>query len=286
MKNLKTTTVVLIIALLTVYSCKKDEKEEIELDSSTISTNDNSRAEVLFSDIKKVVEEAADDEGQSGKKAGYTFGGCATVTTSPAWTDPSWPKTMTIDFGTTNCAGNNGVNRRGMLVVTLTDRFRNTGSVLTVQPQNYFVNDTKIEGTKTLTNNGYNSNNNLSYGVDVSNAVITFTDNTTITWQSTRTTEWIEGDSTTLFTNGFAGICDDVYLVTGSGSGVNRNGLSYSVNITSPLRKEVCCRWLVSGSLDVNPQGFPTRSVDYGSGNCDRFASITINGNVFNISMW
>ncbi len=286
MKNLKLTGLVLFSIVLTTYSCRKDKSEVVEVDNSTISSTDNSSAENLFSDMKKVVEEAADDEGQSGKKAGYSFGACATVSTVPAWTNSTFPKVMEIDFGANNCAGSNGVNRRGKLVVTLTDHFRDSGSVLTVQPQNYFVNDIKVEGTKTITNNGYNASSNLSYNVNVSNAVITFTDNTTITWNSVRTTEWIAGDGTTLFTHGLAGICDDVYSVTGSGSGVNRNGLNYSVVITSPIIKQVCCRWLVSGSLDVLPQGFATRSVDYGGGNCDNKATVTINGNVYNISMW
>ena len=271
-----------------MFSCKKD-KEVIE--NSTISSTDNGAAENIFADMKKVVEEAADDEGQSAKFSGndksgaFTFGASATVTTVPAWGDTTFPKVMTIDFGSTNCTGSYGVNRRGKLVVTLTDRYRNAGSVLTVQPQNYYVNDIKVEGTKTLTNNGYNASNHLEYTVDVSNAVITYTDNTTLTWNSTRTNEWIEGDSTTLFTHGLAGICDDVYLITGSANGVNRNGLNYSVNITSALRKEVCCRWVVSGSLNVIPQGFATRIVDFGNGNCDNQATVTINGNVYNVSM-
>jgi hypothetical protein len=73
---------------------------------------------------------------------------------------------MTIDFVATNCTGNNGVNSRGQLVITLTDRSRNVGSMLTVQPQDYFINDVKLDGTKRLTNNGDNSTNHLSYSVD------------------------------------------------------------------------------------------------------------------------
>jgi hypothetical protein len=287
LKKMRRLLLCLVIVFVTISSCKKDGKEVFELDNSTTSSKDNSEAENIFSDMKKIVEEAADDEGKSGKKAGYTFGSCAIVSISPAWSDSTiWPKIMTIDFGTANCTGNNGVYRRGKLLVTLTDRFRDLGSVLTVQPQNYYANDVKVEGTKTLTSNGYNSNNNLSYSVNVSNAVLTFTDNSSMTWQSSRTSEWIEGDSTDLFNDGVAGICDDVYSITGSGSGVNRNGLSYSVVITSPLRKEVCCRWLVSGSLDISPQGLSTRLVDYGTGACNRFATVTINGNAYNVSMW
>jgi hypothetical protein len=281
MKNI---TLITLSLFLIINSCKKDE--EIIIDNQTTSSKDNGAAENLFADIKRVVEEAANDEGQSGKKAGYSFGPCATVSTTPAWTNPTFPKVMTIDFGSTNCMGNYGINRRGIIQVTITGSYMDSGSVLTVQPQNYFVNDIKIEGTKTLTNNGYNVNNNLNFTVNVVNGTITYTDGTQATWASTRNNEWIEGDSTNLFTHGFPGLCDDVYLITGSANGVNRNGLAYTVSITSPLRKEICCRWVVSGSLDIVPNGLATRTVDFGTGACDALATITINGNTYNVYMY
>lgn len=287
MKYSKLLLVIGLLSIVFIYSCKKDE--ETVIDNSSISVRDNSMSENLFADIKRVVEEAANDEGQSarGEKSGsYSFGTCATVTINPAWVDTTWPKTMEIDFGTTNCTGIYGINRRGKLLVTLTDRYRNPGSILTVQPQNYYINDNKVEGTKTLTNLGLNGNGNLTFKVDVVNGIITYTDNSTTTWASTRTNEWVAGDTTSLITHGLAGVCDDVYLITGSANGVDRKGLSYTVNITSPLRKEVCCRWLVSGTLDLIPSGFATRTVDFGSGNCDNNATITINGNVYGVQLF
>lgn len=288
---MKTNNLLTLIALSTIIvlsSCRKDK--DMDVDSSTQSSTDNGAAENIFLDIKKVVEEAVDDEGQTAKfgnegKA-YTFGACATVTTVPAWGNPTFPKTMTIDFGSTNCTGYNGVNRRGQLIISITDHYRTAGSILTVQPQNLYINDVRVDGTKTLTNNGYNSNNHLEYVVQVSNAQLTYTDGTALTWNSTRTNEWIAGDSTTLFTHGIPGICDDVYLVSGSANGVNRNGLSYTVNITSPLRKEICCRWVSSGTMDIIPNGFATRTVDFGAGVCDNNATVTINGNTYNVNMW
>jgi hypothetical protein len=288
MKNIKYLTILLTVGLITIYGCKKDEENVI--DNQTTSAKDNSTAENLFGDIKRIVEEVANDEGQSSrignKSHNYSFGSCALVSINPAWVDTVWPKVITIDFGTTNCTGSYGINRRGKVIITLTDSYRNAGSVLTVQPQNYYVNDHKIEGTKTLTNNGLNANNNLSYSVNVTNGKITYTDGSVAQWTSTRTNEWIEGDTTSLLSHGLPGLCDDVYLITGSANGVNRNGLNYTVNITSPLRKEICCRWLVSGTLDVIPSGLATRTVDFGNGNCDNMATITINGNTFNVPMF
>lgn len=270
---------------LVIFSCKKDEKEDEKIDNQTTSSQDNAISQNMFDDIKKVVEEAAKDEGNTAR-AGLFFGTCAAVSITPAWIDTtSWPKVMTIDFGTSNCTGNDGVNRRGKLIVTLTDRYVNPGSVLTVQPQNYYVNDHLIEGTKTITNNGRNGSNNLSFTVQVTNGKVTFPAGGYTTWNSTRTNEWIAGESTTWFSNGLSGICDDVYLITGSANGVNRAGLSYTVSITSPLRKELCCRWLVSGVIEIAPSGLLTRTVNFGGGACDAIATVTIAGNTFTFVM-
>ena len=288
MKTLKYTSIIMLLIVI-ISSCRKDKKT---IDLDTFSSQDNSTAENLFADIKKVVEEVANDEGESNKSLNnksnkYSFGSCATVSVSPAWTDTaSWPKVITIDFGTSNCTGYYGVKRRGIITVSLTGRYRDPGSVLTVQLNNYYVNDYKVEGTKTLTNNGRNSNNNLSYSVSVSNGKITDLNGKSIEWTSSYTSEWIEGESTTLFTNGLSGLCDDVYLITGSGNGVNRNGVAFSATITSPLRKEICCRWIVSGSYEVAPSGLSKRTVDFGSGTCDNDASVTINGNTYNFKMF
>lgn len=290
MKKYKLLTYSLLISFLAIQSCKKENDESIDL--GTTASQDNGAAENAFADIKRVVEEAADDEGQSAKLSGgvksgsYSFGSCATVSINPGWLDPNWPKVMEIDFGSTNCQGAYGINRRGKLIVTLTDHYRDSGSTLTIQPQNYHVNDVKVEGTKTITNQGYNTSGNLQFDVDVVNGKLTYTNGDVTTWQSTRINEWVEGDSTTLFTHGLAGICDDVYLITGSASGVSRNNTNYSVTITTPLRKEICCRWLVSGELEVAPNGLHTRYVDFGNGTCDNKATVTINGTSFIVPMF
>lgn len=275
-----------IVISITSLSCRKD-KGENKIDNQTTSMRDNALSQNMFDDVKKVVEEAADDEGSSTAKSGYFFGACGSVSISPNWIDSTqyWPKTMTIDFGTTNCLGNDGINRRGKLIVTLTDRYRNTGSVLSVQPQNYYINDYYVEGTKTITNNGRNGANNLSFTVKVMNGKITSPTGEITTWNSTRTNEWIAGESTTWFLNGLSGICDDIYLISGTANGINKAGLPYTVNITSPLRKEICCRWIVSGSLDIIPSGLLTRSVDFGTGTCDNLATVTIAGNSFIVPM-
>jgi hypothetical protein len=39
------------------------------------------------------------------------------------------------------------------------------------------------------------------------------------------------------------------------------------------------CQWrIVSGTIEMNPEGKSTRTIDYGNGNCDNEISVTVNG--------
>ena len=100
----------------------------------------------------------------------------------------------------------------------------------------------------------------------------------TITWTSTRQREWIGGESSPTWS-------DDVYLITGSASGTNAHGNTFTAQITIPLRREIGCHHFVSGRFDLTPTGKATRTIDFGNGACDDQATVTINGNVYNITL-
>ncbi|MBI4645713.1 MAG: hypothetical protein HY738_03710 [Bacteroidia bacterium] len=261
-------------SLLLTSSCRKSRLNN----KDTTTASDNTAVENLFDDIYQSVEETS-QENTTKLLNEYTFGNCATVTVTPAWPDTTFPKTVTIDFGTSYCTGTDGRERKGKIVYTMTGRYRSQGTVITVTPQDFYIDDYKVEGTKTITNNGRNSNNNLSYTVTVSNAKITTPDNKEITWNSTRIREWIEGGNTQYV------ILDDVYSITGSASGVNREGRSFTVTITEALRIELDCRWIVKGKVEIVPDELKTRVVDYGDGTCDNDATVTIGDREFTIQL-
>jgi hypothetical protein len=74
-------------------------------------------------------------------------------------------------------------------------------------------------------------------------------------------------------------VLDDVYEITGSTTGVNRNGISYVAQIITKLRVELACEWrIVSGVIEVTPEGKSVRKIDFGSGACDRLVTVTVNG--------
>ena len=76
---------------------------------------------------------------------------------------------------------------------------------------------------------------------------------------------------------------DDVYQITGGGGGVNRNGVSYTVSITTPLRIELYCAYIVSGVIAIQPQENDLRIVNFGSGACDSQFTVTVNGETFTL---
>lgn len=266
---------------MSTTSCKR-----YKLNRSTTSSEDNNLAEVGFSDLQKVVEDAVkendleEQKSLSGFKQMYS---CASVTITP--TDTTFPKTITIDFGSTNCTGSDGRERKGSITAVITDYYRNPGSTITITPSNYHVNDYKVEGTKVVENIGRNADNNLSFDIDVQNGKITSPDGDVITWDSQRTREWVVGESTTWISHGLSGVLDDEYLITGSASGTDRNGRSYAATITKALRVELDCRWITEGTFELQPEDLKLRTIDFGNGDCDNQATVDINNRSYTIFM-
>ncbi len=246
-------------------SCKRDNLED-----NMRSAEDNALAEVNFSDAQSIADEAAGGNMSSYKSenSDEILSNCATITHDTL----SDPRVLTIDFGDVNCTCNDGRQRRGIIIVTYTGPYREPGHVHTITFDNYFVNDNQVLGTKTVTNNGYNNDGNLYYSIEVDGSIIRANDEGTITFVSSREREWIEGEST-------PERADDVYLVTGTASGTNSEGGSFTATITSALRRTVACHQFVSGTAEVTPANRPTRYIDFGDGSCDNQATVTVNGN-------
>lgn len=124
--------------------------------------------------------------------------------------------TLTIDFGTEGLDCYDGRTRRGVITATATGRYRDAGTVITTTTEGYGVsrdggvNWFNHDFSRTVTNNGLNTAENLSYSVVESN-VMTGPDGQVTNWSSTRTREWDWGTDNTPFT------ADDFYYITGSG---------------------------------------------------------------------
>ncbi len=252
-------------------SCKKDR------DTDITSAEDNSLAENTYDDVNDIADQAA--KGSQSFKVEDGSGilsNCAIVTfdTNTAIKD------FTIDFGT-GCLCSDGKTRSGKILVSRTGHYRDSGTVITITFDNFFVNNNQVEGSRVVTNNGTNAAGNISFSVEV-NGTVTKADGTVITWTSSRTREWIDGYET-------IGIhSDDVYRVSGTASGSRVNGstsTTFSAMTVTPLVRKVACHQFVSGTAKVTPSGKPERTIDFGSGECDNEAVVTVNGNTRTITL-
>lgn len=276
MKNLMIAPILTLASVILTYNgCRKEG-----VNYSTTAALDNSIAQSGFNDLHNVVIQEAAENGFAGfysalSETGKMADGCATVTFSAPL--GMYPNTMTVDFGT-GCIGYLGIERSGKVIATFTGAYKETGTVITITTEGYHVNGNLVEGIKTITNTGENADGNIVFNIVVTDGKITLVDGSTIEWNAIREREWIEGDETAI-------ISDDIYLISGASNGINRDDVAFSETITSDLRVEMDCRYIVAGTREIAPEGLDTRVVDYGEGACDNLISVTIAGTVYEIEL-
>lgn len=274
MKNVKLIIGLVAITAFSIFSsCNKttDTPEE-----TTFSAQDDALAEQIYDNISDLADEAYDlnTEGLKSTDGGERLflGDCATVTLDTT----VFPRELTIDFGEENCLCNDGRYRRGKIIITFTGRYRMPGTVITHGFEDFYVNDNKVEGTKVVTNMGKNDSGHTYFTIEVVGVIYKANDGETISWNSSRAREWVEGEDTRFRR-------DDVYLITGTADGIRANGETWTKEIINALRVELDCRYIVSGTMEIQPENRLLRILDYGDGECDNIATVLINGVTYTI---
>jgi len=276
MKTTKNLLLFLVFALSAVlYSgCAKEVAKIAEKESITDRNS-------IFAEQTFTQEEGQADAvllTQQGKKstdAGLMIGStCLTVTYDLLAT----PMKATLDYGTTNCQCTDGKNRRGKIFVTFNGSMMDSLTQVSLTFDNYFVNENQITGTRSTTTKGHNAAGHLNQDIATNGSIIMANNVGTITYISNHNREWTEGGST-LQTG------DDVYSFTGSASGTTTTAKAFTTTITNPLVWKMSCTNFVSGVIELKPAGDPKRVIDFGSGDCDASATITVLGFSFQINL-
>ncbi len=259
-------------------ACKKEE-ERNEQDYS--ATRDNNAASSEFDELNNVVQDLMEDNSGSLRSTRPASPSARTTVTYPDLTFDAVNDSIIVDFGpapgvTYPAVG--GRTRQGKIKIHYTGPYSTPGSVITTTTENYYADGIKVEGTKVVTNSGLVSGK-LEFDVEVTGAKLTYSDNSTITWSSSRTRRWETGSGTP------ANIFDDVLHVWGTANGTSRTGRSFTMSVPSsdPLIIDLglACYWTSrmpnAGTLTISPAGLPDRVVDYSAGGgCDRTVFVTI----------
>lgn len=183
-----------------------------------------------------------------------------------------WPRVVTIDYGEGCTVGKR--TRKGKIIITVSGPMWQQGSVRVVTLEDFFVNDHKIEGVRTVTNQGRHQegvySGKIYFSVTLDSGKVITPDNLILTKQVNRTRTFVEGEETKWDTR------DDIWYIEGIANGVNRNGNAFTREITSPLWKEIGCRFITQGSVLISSEGRPDAILDYGEGECDPIAKVTV----------
>ena len=270
----------IVASTLAINSCKKKEE------ASSNSPKFNAIAESIFSEMTNMTDQAIKGSmiyyknGEvivhdvNDSKPDFTSKSACNVIITLDTIGPN--KTITIDWGTSNCECNDGKIRRGKIVTTFTGSYYAQGTVITHTPVDYYVNNHKVEGTKTVTNMGLNSLFQPFYNVVVDGAIYLATGEV-IDYTSNRVRTFVAGYDTPL------NFWDDEYDITLTTVATMINGDNYTAQTITPLRVKIGCAYITKGKLEIIPEGKPTRTIDYGNGTCDGSFTIEVNGNTYTI---
>jgi hypothetical protein len=297
----------LLAGTLMLGGCKKKTKETEDPDDDRTTAEENSVAEGIMSDVAGIGSQGSENGTLSTYKQDmsntFFMSTCAVITPSNplnASTNPS--RTFTVDFGTTPCICNDGKARAGKLVFDFSGSpaspvyYRTPGFKLVITSQNYSVDGYTITaGTKTITNTTLASNvtptlvpgTKLTWNISANMTIakpasggggnITWSCNRIKTLENTST---VYTDQSTPINWNNARIKLD-----GSASGITTKGDGYTANLVGLIRDFGTCGVtqgkkcpFIQGVIEFTPDTKATRYIDFGSGTCDRSATITIKG--------
>ncbi len=275
MKNL----LILSLVALSLTSCLKNR---LKKDQSALV---NYKIETAFDEMTNISDQAITGNmvyyksgqvivAKPGQNIAFEKADCNVIITIDTI---SSPKSVTVDYGSSNCTCNDGKTRRGKIVTTFTGQYIAPGTIITHTPVDYYVNDIKYEGTKTVQNMGLNSNSQPFFNVQI-DGTATLETGEVVDYTSNRVRTWTNGFNTLL--NRF----DDEYDITGTSEASFSSGDGYTGNTTSPIHIKVGCGFPVSGTLDITPTGKPVRQINYGDGTCDYSFTVTVSGYTFTIN--
>ncbi|MCG2461134.1 hypothetical protein K8352_10280 [Flavobacteriaceae bacterium F89] len=260
-------TGVLLLATLVFVACNNEDSpaplEEGVINVTELNTSDE--AELIMEEIVNIEEVVyATDEIMAVSKSPYTSGylpDCVTITTVVSGNN----KEKTIDFGD-GCELPNGNVLSGIVTLNYSKNMDMATKTIDLSMQNFTFNGVALEGSASVERTRSNENGNPQSHITASFEG-TWPDGGSASFTGNRTREWIEG-----YGSGFWG--DNVFQISGKGTYTGKQGNVFIKETTVPLRRELSCRFVVSGILDISRNG-AVASLDFGDGSCDANGVLT-----------
>ena len=287
------------VASFIFTSCEKEQsgtQEEQEAQVSRTSAETSAEAENIFSQVFDDAYGANDEVGLEGTGVFWNRTDtlnpalrCFTVSVIRLNPPALFPVKIILDFGT-GCMGPDGHIRRGKIITVYTGRLIHPGSVAETTFDNFFVDSTKVEGNHRIENVTPPAMNVLhirKFQVDVTNGKLLRPNGNYIHWNSHKIMTQVDGMGTPLIPH------DDAFKIEGQATGTTKRGnliVAWQATIVEPLIRRFSCRWIVRGRIrTVRANAATTNTsvaiLDFGNGQCDNLATLSINGTTHIITL-
>ncbi len=253
-----------------VAGCKKAEEAE-DYTEAIQTTEDLARENEKEDNNWMYIEGEYVQEDYIQKPAALSSGllpSCASVT----WSNNNTVLSISFGDASSGCSTGDGTVLQGILEATTSGVPVTQGSVIEVSEQGFpgtggfKVGERIVDGNSTATYRGHGE-------WDIHREfTVTYPDGKQFSFSGNFHLEKIQGQGT-------ATMDDDVYKITGSGSGTNRYGHAYTFEITDPLVKEVSCPYISEGKFEV-VVGSVTVELDFapdGVNACDKRVRLNVN---------
>ncbi|GJM27961.1 MAG: hypothetical protein DHS20C17_05960 [Cyclobacteriaceae bacterium] len=232
------------------WACSDDSEninEEVTTeDVANVTSIDE--ATITFSDAVTISNQILDDEGVMNGRTQE----CYTVS------ETQNENQRLVTFEST-CEGFDGKFRSGSFLIEWEGSFQTEDFSYTLTFDGYEVNDYGLAGSITVSNLTYKENG-FGFNVEVNDGVVNCPDGKQINYEQDFDYDFTLGEITEL-------------RITGSSSGMGKEGISYVANIKEAILIVSGCDYAVSGSFDATFNGRPVVQVSYGDGSCDNKAN-------------
>ena len=269
---MKTKILMLGMALsLLSIGCNKDDNNNTTTPSSPLTAaevKDNDEMDKVSDDVAYIAESQSDAE-VAGRPASTLdngfLGSCGSAGISTTISGSTY--TRTIDFGATNCTLFNGNTVRGKIIITFTNDFTASTRTINYSFLNFYHNDRHIEGSRNVVKTIVNGHPTANISLDLT---VTTPSGDVYHRTGQRVREFIAGYDT-------LNLLDNEFSITGNWTTTFPNGTVQTATVTSPVIVKWSCAHIVQGTITITRNN-NVAVLDYGNGECDDDATITING--------
>jgi len=276
-----------LVSLSVVLFMGCQNQEDLTQDQATAISNEEVVSDVemdnIVDDVSTITEDQFGVQQNLSSKSSTPYKSmlpdCVKITTELS--NGSWIRI--VDFGTTGCTLANGNVLKGKIIISFANDFTAKELVITHRLDGFYHNDTKIEGIQTITR----TLKSTALLADI-HPVNTLTLKLRITSKEgkiyerigTRVREMVEGFGT------IGNWEDNAYLVWGYSQSKLSNGTTYKTKVdANPLRFVAACKlpFPTKGTVHHSKTNADNviiieSKLDFGNGDCDKMATLTIQG--------